>query len=1028
MVCSSFFVAKHRARGVGSRHFMLTVAYLLASAFVTPALALDPQKSITQFVHTSWTEKDGAPGRIMAIAQTTDGYLWLGTSTGLFHFDGVRFVHFKPRAGESLPETRAQSLLAGRDGSLWIVWPSGAVSRLLNNHLTSYSERQGLPRAFRLAERSDGSLIAGTDKGLARFENEIWKDAGKEWNFPAKKATLVYFDRADTLWVLTEDRVLYLPTGESRFIDPGEAAGGAHNFAQASDGSIWISELSRSAHNVRRSGDPGPMTEVQVGATCVLFDRNEGLWVGSAGDGLRRIANPARIRGRRVAQFGPEAEQFTIKDGLSANIVRSALEDREGNIWFGTDRGLDRFRETAFTTISIPNPDSPKLIVATRDGSLWTWAWNRFGLVRIRPGGEKELTTPDLFIRAMIEDEAGILWGVGTGNKMFRIQDGRFKDVILPGDPRQAWVSITGDRSRGLWLFELGQGLFRFADGVLTKANVASQSDPLNQYGHLYTDRRGRIWLGQYGLVSLYDHGKFQAFGSPDGISPAMVGAFLDDQEGNVWVGGEDGLRKFENGRFRKLSESTGFPARVVSGLARDDDGNWWIAGDSGVLRIPADELDHAITDPAYRLRYESFDMLDGLPGKLTNSHLMPVVARTTDGRIWFAATDGLAYVDPRRIPKNTLPPPVHVETVKLDGKDVAPDDGMALATGTNYIEIDYTALSLSIPERVRFRYMLDGKDTRWHDAGNQRQAYYNGLAPGEYRFHVIASNNDGVWNETGATLVFRVLPAWYQTNWFLFLCVVTGLSMMWVVYSLRVRQIAKAISVRFDERLAERTRIARDFHDTLLQSFQGVLLKFHAVTYMLPDRPDEAKQKLESVIDQAQQAVIEGRDAVQGLRSSAVVTNELAPALRALGGELAADQTGPSYPDFRVIVEGASRDLVPLVRDEVYRIASEALRNAFRHAQAGRIEVEILYAKRQLRLWVRDNGKGIDPKILAEGGREGHYGLAGVHERAKLVGGKLVIWSKPDSGTEAELTIPASLAYAKSTGARRSLFSRKGK
>ena len=536
-------------------------------------------------------------------------------------------------------------------------------------------------------------------------------------------------------------------------------------------------------------------------------------------------------------------------------------------------------------------------------------------------------------------------------------------------------------------MFEQDEGLFRFADGALT--NVASQSDPTKLFDHLYTDRRGRIWLGQYGLVSLYDHGKFQVFGSRDGISPAMVLTFLDDQEGNVLVGGEGGLRKFENGRFRTLSESNGFPARVVSGLARDDDGNWWIAGDSGVLRIPAGELDHAITDPAYRLRYESFDMLDGLPGKLTNSRLMPVVARTTDGRIWFAATHGLAYVDPRRIPKNTLPPPVHVETVKLDGKEVAPDDGMALATGTNYIEIGYTALSLSIPERVRFRYMLDGKDTKWHDAGNQRQAYYNGLAPGEYRFHVIASNNDGVWNETGATLVFRVLPAWYQTNWFLFLCVVTGLPIVRVVYSLRVRQIAKAISVRFDERLAERTRIARDFHDTLLQSFQGVLLKFHAVTYMLPDRPDEAKQKLESVIDQAQQAVIEGRDAVQGLRSSAVVTNELAPALRALGEELAADQTGPSYPDFRVIVEGASRDLVPLVRDEVYRIASEALRNAFRHAQAGRIEVEILYAKRQLRLWVRDNGKGIDPKVLAEGGREGHYGLAGVHERAKLVGGK---------------------------------------
>jgi signal transduction histidine kinase len=277
----------------------------------------------------------------------------------------------------------------------------------------------------------------------------------------------------------------------------------------------------------------------------------------------------------------------------------------------------------------------------------------------------------------------------------------------------------------------------------------------------------------------------------------------------------------------------------------------------------------------------------------------------------------------------------------------------------------------------------------------------------------VIACNNSGVWNEAGAFLDFSIAPAYYQTMWFRLSCVAALLALLAALYQLRLRQVARQFNIRMEERVNERTRIARDFHDTLLQSFQGVLLKFHAVTYLFPDRPDEARKTLEGVIEQARQAITEGRDAVQGLRS--------------LGEEIAADQTGQNSPNFLVTVEGATRNLVPIVRDEVYRIAGEALRNAFRYAQASRIEVEIRYDRRQLRLRIRDDGKGIDPKVLAEGGRDGHYGLAGMRERAKLVGGKLAVRSKLDFGTEAELTIPAFVAYAKSPTARRPMFSGKG-
>jgi signal transduction histidine kinase len=392
-----------------------------------------------------------------------------------------------------------------------------------------------------------------------------------------------------------------------------------------------------------------------------------------------------------------------------------------------------------------------------------------------------------------------------------------------------------------------------------------------------------------------------------------------------------------------------------------------------------------------------------------------PHVAKSPDGKLWFLPLDGVSVVDPRHLPFNSLPPPVHIEQVLADRKTYdlasAGKGGLRLPALIRDVEIDYAALSLVAPEEVHFQYKLQGWDRDWQDAGNRRQAYYGNLPPRHYRFQVRASNNSGVWNEAGASLDFSIDPAYYQTNLFRFSGAAVLLVLLGALYQLRLRQLARQFSIRLEERVSERTRIARDLHDTLLQSFQGVLMQFDAVAYLLGDHP-EARKRLEKVVRQARQAITEGRDAVQGLRSSTVITNDLARAISTFGEELAAGQTGQNRPEFRVHVEGTPRNLAPIVRDEVYRIAGEALRNAFQHAHAGRIEVEIRYARRQLRLRIRDNGRGIAPEILGEGGCAGHYGLPGMRERAGLVGGKLAFSSRIDSGTEAELTIPASVAY----------------
>jgi signal transduction histidine kinase len=384
---------------------------------------------------------------------------------------------------------------------------------------------------------------------------------------------------------------------------------------------------------------------------------------------------------------------------------------------------------------------------------------------------------------------------------------------------------------------------------------------------------------------------------------------------------------------------------------------------------------------------------------------------------------DGVSVVDTRHLPFNKLPPPVHIEQIVADRKPYDANAGLRLPPLIRDLQIDYTALSLVAPEKMHFRYKLEGHDRDWVDAGTRRQAFYSDLRPRNYRFRVAACNNSGVWNEAGAFLDFSVAPTYYQTRWFQALCVAAFLALLGGLYRLRLRQLAWQFNVRLEERVAERTRIARDFHDTLLQSFQGVLMKFSAVTYQIPERPDVQKN-LETILEQARQAVTEGREAVQGLRSSTVVTNDLARAIGALAEDLAARHTTPNCPEFHLRVEGESRDLAPIVRDDVHRIACEAVRNAFRHAQAGRIEVEIHYERRRLRLRVLDNGKGIDQKILGGGGRPGHFGLAGMQERAKLVGGKLTVLSRLEAGTEAELTIPASLAYAKASVERRSMSS----
>jgi signal transduction histidine kinase len=494
-----------------------------------------------------------------------------------------------------------------------------------------------------------------------------------------------------------------------------------------------------------------------------------------------------------------------------------------------------------------------------------------------------------------------------------------------------------------------------------------------------------------------------------------------------------------KNNRVATLTSKNGLPCDAVHWVMKDDDNSLWLYMACGLVRIARSELEAWAAavdkekDTTRTIQAKVFDSSDGVRNLSIPSHYSPQVAKSSDGRLWFLPFDGASVIDPHHIPVNKVPPPVHVEQVTADRKTYwqnlsgdASSSPPRLPPLVRDLTIDYTALSFVAPEKVLFRYKLEGMDHDWQDVGNRRQAFYTNLSPGNYRFRVAACNNSGVWNEAGTFLDFSIAPAYYQTTWFRMSCAAGFLALLWGIYRLRIQQLQHQFAIGLEARVNERTRIARELHDTLLQSFQGLILRFQAATNLLPERPVEAKQRFESAIDQAAQAVTEGRDAVQGLRSSTVETNDLAMAISALGEQLAADGTIADSALFRMAVEGTPRNLHPILRDEVYRIAGETLRNAFRHAQARQIEVEIHYDAQQFRLRVRDDGKGIDPEILGEDPRPGHFGLHGMRERAKIVGGQLDVWSELDSGTEVELSIPASRAYA-TPSTRRSWWSGKG-
>jgi len=987
---------------------------------------------MSQYAHTAWKVREGfGNGEIISIAQTPDGYLWLGTWFGLLRFDGVRNVPWQPPVNQPLPSSKIYSLLATRDGTLWIGTLNGLAS-WKDGKLTQYAELAG-HYIYKILEDHEGTVWASgltvTVGRLCAIRDGNVQCYGEDGSL-GRGASNLYEDSKGNLWAAVDNGVWRWRPGPPAFYSMPDGPYPIDALGEDADGALllgWNSGLYRLIDG-KSEAYPLPGPRRQFRAERILRDRDGGLWIGTFSHGLLHV-------------HGGRTDIFAESDGLSGERIHSLFEDREGNIWVATINGLDRFRNFGVATLTSSQGLSSAIVgsvLADRDGSVWLGTFaglNRWhdGQVTIPHSGsaKRDGKLNKQNPHSLFQDDRGRIW-ISTAREFGYLEDGRF--ISVSAFSKGPVLSIAQDNAGNLWLANETLGLLR-----VSPRNEVRQI-PWANLGHkdhasvLAIDpSHDGLWIGFYlGGIAYFSDGKIRAsYTTADGLGEGRVGGFLFDQGGTLWVATEGGLSRLKDGRVTTMTSKNGLRCDTVNWVMKDDDHAFWLYMACGLVRIARSELDAWVSDTKRTVRATIFDSSDGVRSLAAGGHFSPQVARSADGRIWFLPWDGVSVVNPRELHFNKLLPPVHIEQITADHQTYdatsASNGKVQLPARVRDLEIDYTALSLVAPEKVLFRYKLEGFDREWQEAGTRRQAFYTNLSPRSYTFRVMACNNSGVWNEAGALLNFSVAPAYYQTLWFRLSCVVVFLAVLAGLYRLRVRQLAHQFNMRLEERVSERTRIARELHDTLLQSFQGVLLKFTAITYLFPDRPAEAHRTLKTVIEQARSAIAEGRDAVQGLRSSSAIADDLAGAISTVGEELAGNHTERNSPGFHVRVEGKPRNLAPLIGDEVYRIAVEALRNAYQHANAQRIEVEIRYDQRQLRLRVRDNGRGIDPKVLAGGGREGHYGMRGMYERAKLVGGKLAVWSELDSGTETELTVPASIAYAKASGNHRSAFWRRG-
>jgi len=956
------------------RHLRVAALLLLLAGTRTPAL--DPNRHLKEFGHQAWLTENGLPqNTVQSIVQTQDGYLWIGTQEGLARFDGLNFFVFDKENTPAFKSNDIRFLHEDKQGRLWISTSYGLVCRH-NGQFTSFTVNEGLPdnSVGPIVEDTKGNVWIGTAGGLSRFENGNFKTFTAEQGL-SRNVIQTLCARADgSMLVGTSAGMQSLRDDHfSSFTLPDYVnVANITAIAETEDHTVWFGTLDGLA--LVNGPNSAPLTLSNNRISALRLDRAGALWVATSG-GVVRVKNGA-------------AETFSAADGLSSNLVLSVYEDREGSIWIGTEAGgLNLLKSKKFNTFTTKDglpSDLVKAIYQDPQGGIWIGS-NGGGLTLFKNGSFTTWTTRDGLssdvVLSLAGDADGTIW-IGTPDGLNRFKDGKFQTyTFAEGLSNDLVRSVLVDRNGGLWA-GTRDGLNSFRDNEFT---TYTTHDGLanNFIGAIYEDSKGNLWVGTLGGLNKIQDGKFQTFTTRDGLSSNTVISLYEDASGDLWIGTNGGgLNRFRDNQFVSFTNTPD----VIYRILEDKQQNLWCSSNKGIFRVNKNDLDNPVF----------YGPADGTLTRECSGGGHPAGWKTSDGRIWFATIKGLAVIDPENIPLNTSPPPIAIEQLFVDNESIPLTQKVTLSPGIARLDFYYTALSFIAPENVRFKYKLEGFDDNWIDGGGRRVASYTNLRPGNYKFRVIAANNDGVWNETGAALDFYLQPRFYQTYWFYLLCVLLLALTAWQLYRLRVRRMA----LQFRAVLAERNRIAREIHDNLAQDILGISVQLELVARLMPAAAETAKGHLDRARMLVRNSMTEARRYVWDLRSQELQKKDLPAALRDTTKRL----TAQSNVETVVEVAGLMRPLPVEVETNLLRIGQEAINNAVKHARANRIEVGLNFDTRNVRLSVRDNGRGFDKN---EQIADGHFGLLGMRERAEQIGGVLSIDSAPERGTQIAVEVP---------------------
>jgi ligand-binding sensor domain-containing protein len=959
--------------------------------------ALDPATLIGRYSHQAWGRDNGRlPAIVHAIAQTGDGDLWIGTDTGLLEFDGVRFKPYNEPRNGGLGRDAISALAPAIGGGLWIGTRQG-LAHWKDGTVQNYRPNRPPAGVATVQVDSEGNVWAGTagfnSGGLCRVEGNRLEclDAAHH-----SAILSLLRDRHGELWIGGLGLWRWKPDPPRDYLfDPGEMVG---SIVEDHDGQIWMSgSVLRHVVNDKVVAYPLSTAGEKLRPRVLLPDHNGNLWIGTHGQGLYRL-----YKGR--------IDRFTEDDGLSGNVVYALFEDREGNLWVGTDGGLDRFREYAVTTLARREGLGEalgSLVFPARDGGIWLGTSS--GLKRLAGihlvSRDQRGGLPSSRIMGIFEEQNGRLW-VNTPEGVAYPEGGRFRPLDSPIAQKISFAAALEEKDHSVWLSDLGQGLIRLRDARVAEVVPWSQFGGRKAWALESDPDNGGLWLGfDQGGIAWYKTGQsVRTYAIPGlpGNQPVMD--LHRTRDGALWVASQGGLSRFHAGRFATLTSGKGLPCGEVRAMIEDEGGALWLSSVCGLIRFSPEDLADWTAHPSRQPRFRVLEASDGFRQGSAGVGYFRRAARSTDGRLWFALYDGVAMVDPRRLRENRFPPPVKIESIAAGDTTYSTSPGLKLPPLTRQLKIDYTALSYAAPEKVRFRYRLDGFDTGWHESSG-RQAVYTNLPPSHYRFRVIACNNDGFWNETGAVSDFFISPAFYQTTWFRLVCMAAAVIVLLTIHWLRLRQMSAAMNAGFQERPAERTRIAREMHDSLLQNLCGVSLQLNGLAKS-SSLPETTRHRLMEIGHDAEECLREAREFVWDLRAPTLQEMDLSRALREAGERIISDE--PVH--FQVTVNGEPRPAPTRLQQHLLRIVQEAMRNSVRYSRAKEIRMNIAFLTPGLiQVQMRDDGCGFD---LEKVSREfGHWGLATMRERAEQIGAELKISSSPGCGTQIDILVPCAEA-----------------